>query len=170
MGDSMIRPVVIYPDERLTAPCLTVKTFDKSLHRLVDDLFDTMYRHNGVGLAAPQIGDGRRVFVMDVREGKEPHNPLCFINPELLAATGAADDEEGCLSVPGLFLMVRRATHIHFGSQTLSGDRHMGSLRGLEARVFQHELDHTQGVLFTQRATAEERLYASMEPVIAGKR
>lgn len=152
----MIRPVVIYPDERLTAPCLTVKTFDKSLHQLVDDLFATMYKYNGVGLAAPQIGDGRRVFVMDVREGKEPHNPIALINPELLAHTGAADDEEGCLSMPRVYLTIRRATYLHFGAQTLSGDRYMATLNGLEARVFQHELDHLNGILFIQHASASQ--------------
>ena len=166
----MIRPIVLYPDEILTTKCVPVTAFGKNLERLVQDLYDTMYAGDGVGLAAPQIGLGVCVFVMDFRGTKKPHNPMTFINPEMLAKTGSAEDVEGCLSMPGLQLSIRRATYIHFGAQTLSGDRHMGSLRGLEARVFQHELDHTQGVLFTQRATAEERLYASMEPVIAGKR
>ena len=98
----MIRKIVLYPDERLTAPCLPVVSFDKSLHQLVEDLFQTMYRYDGLGLAAPQIGDGRMVFVMDIRDGKEPHNPMSFVNPELLAMTGAADEEEGCLSMPGV--------------------------------------------------------------------
>jgi len=152
----MKRPIIIFPDDRLTTVCEPVKSFDKQLNDLVEDLFQTMYSSDGVGLAAPQIGELKRIFVMDVRNSKKPHNPLAFINPQLEAATGSAVDEEGCLSMPGLFLNVRRATYLHFVSQTLSGDVHWGSLRNLEARVFQHELDHLDGVLFSVRAGLEE--------------
>ena len=148
----MVRDVLVFPNPILSTPCRPVLSFDKELHQLVDDLFATMYRYDGIGLAAPQIGDGRRVFVMDVREGKRPLRPMSFINPELLAMTGAADDLEGCLSIPGLEVMVRRATYLHFSAQTLSGAHHGATLRGLEARVFLHELDHLNGVLMIHRA------------------
>jgi len=158
----MIRPIIIFPDDRLTTVCEPVTVFDKKLSDLVQDLFDAMYAGDGIGLAAPQVGVLQRIFVMDVRQGKKPHNPLAFINPRIEAATGSAVDEEGCLSMPGLFLNVRRATYLHFAAQTLSGDVHWGALRGVEARVFQHELDHLDGVLFYVRS--EE-----LEHVAAGK-
>ena len=148
----MKRDLVIFSDDRLTTVCDPVKAFDSNLHELVDDLFSVMYANDGVGLAAPQIGVLQRVFVMDCREGRKPHNPLCFINPEILVMTGADFDEEGCLSMPGVLLSVRRATYLHFASLTLSGDRHGASLRGLEARIMQHEIDHLSGILFTERA------------------
>jgi peptide deformylase len=151
----MIRDLVIYPDHRLVTPCKPVKFFDESLNDLVEDLFNTMYAHDGLGLAAPQIGELQSVFVMDVRDGKKPHNPLSFINPELLVMTVAELDEEGCLSMPGLFLQVRRATFIHYAAYTLDGQRHVGSLRDMEARVFQHEVDHLDGRLFIERASVE---------------
>lgn len=151
----MIRDLVIYPDDRLIKPCDPVKFFDFELNELVEDLYQTMYSHDGVGLAACQVGEMKRLFVMDVREGKKPYNPMCFINPELLVQTGAADEEEGCLSLPGLYLQVRRSTFLHFAAYTLDGQRHMGNLRGLEARVWLHEFDHTEGRLFIERASVE---------------
>jgi peptide deformylase len=156
MGEvGMKRSIIIMPDARLHMVCGPVESFDKHLHKLVEDLFAVMYAHDGVGLAAPQVGVLKNIFVMDVRDGKKPHNPLSFINPELLAHAGSQEDVEGCLSLPGVELVVRRATRIHFAAQTLSGDRHQGILRGLEARVFQHELDHLSGLLMTDRAIQE---------------
>jgi len=151
----MIRDLVLYPDNRLITPCLPVKFFDDSLNELVEDLYQTLYAHDGLGLAAPQVGELQRVFVMDVREGKKPHNPMTFINPDLLVATGESEEEEGCLSMPNLYLQVRRSTFVHFAAYTLDGDKRMGSLRGMEARVFQHEIDHLEGRLFIERASVE---------------
>jgi len=151
----MIRDLVIYPDDRLITPCQPVKFFDSELNELVEDLYATMYAHDGLGLAAGQVGEMQRIFVMDVRDGKKPHNPMTFINPELLVQTGAAEDEEGCLSMPGLFLQVCRSTFVHFAAYTLDGDRRLGSLRDVEARVFLHELDHCDGRLFIERASVE---------------
>jgi peptide deformylase len=151
----MIKDLVIYPDDRLITPCQPVKFFDESLEELVKDLFQTMYSHDGLGLAAPQIGELRQVFVVDVREGKKPHNPMSFINPELLVATGMEEGEEGCLSMPDLFLQIKRSTFVHFASYTLDGQRHTGSLRDTEARVWLHEVDHLAGRLFIERASVE---------------
>jgi peptide deformylase len=132
-----------------------VTAFDAGLHTLVDDLFQTMYKSGGIGLAAPQVGVLQRVFVMDYRDGKKPYNPMSFINPELLVMTGAAEDEEGCLSLPGLFLNVRRATYVYFTAYDLDGKKIWLQLRAMEARVFLHEVDHLNGILFTQRAGVE---------------
>ena len=151
----MVKDLVIYPDDRLITPCQPVKFFDEALNALVEDLFATMYAHDGLGLAAPQIGELQSVFVMDVRDGKKPHNPISFINPEILVQTGTAEDEEGCLSMPGLYLQVRRSTFLHYAAYTLDGQRHIGNLRDMEARVFLHELDHLAGRLFIERASVE---------------
>ena len=151
----MIRDLVIYPDDRLITPCKPVSFFDEDLHKLVEDLFQTLYANDGVGLAAPQVGELQQVFVMDVRKGKKPHNPMSFINPELLVATGMDEDEEGCLSMPNLFLQIKRSTFVHFASYTLDGQRHTGSLRDTEARVWLHEVDHLAGRLFIERASVE---------------
>lgn len=151
----MVRPIVIFPDERLTTVSKYVNRFDKELVDLVHDLFETMYDSDGVGLAAVQIGVLRRIFVMDVREKNEPHNPVAFINPVLLVKTGAATDQEGCLSMPGVFLDVRRATYVVVAGQTLDGTHFSHAYSGLEARVIQHELDHLSGIIFTARAANE---------------
>ena len=158
---TMVRPVVIFPDDRLTSVCKYVNRFDKELVDLVHDLFETMYDSDGVGLAAPQIGVLRRVFVMDVREEDEPFNPVAFINPVLLVKTGAEVDQEGCLSLPGVFLDVRRATYVVCAGQALDGTHFEHAYRGLEARVIQHELDHLSGVLFTTRAESSEKMAAA---------
>lgn len=152
----MIKPIVIFPDDRLTSVCKYVNRFDDGLRDLVQDLFDTLYANDGIGLAAPQIGVLKRVFVMDARDGDKPHNPIAFINPILLVKTGAADDEEGCLSMPGVFLTVRRATYVVCAGQTLDGTHFSNPYRGLEARCIQHELDHLAGVMFTSRTVSEK--------------
>ena len=151
----MIKDIVIYPDDRLITPCQPVKFFDESLEELVKDLFQTLYANDGVGLAAPQVGELQKVFVMDVRKGKKPHNPMSFVNPEILVMTGSAVDEEGCLSMPNLFLQIQRSTFVHYSAYTLDGQRITGSLRDMEARVFQHEVDHLNGRLFIERASVE---------------
>jgi peptide deformylase len=151
----MIRPIIIAPDDRLTTVCEPVTAFDSNLHTLVEDLFATMYKSGGVGLAAPQVGVLQRVFVVDFHFGKKPHNPMSFVNPELLVMTGSAEDEEGCLSLPGLFLNVRRATYVYCSAYDLDGRKIWLQLLEMEARVWQHEMDHLEGILFTQRAGVE---------------
>jgi len=151
----MIRDILVYPDDRLITPCKPVSFFDEDLHKLVEDLFQTLYANDGVGLAAPQVGELQKVFVMDVRKGKKPHNPMSFVNPEILVMTGSAVDEEGCLSMPNLFLQIQRSTFVHYSAYTLDGQRITGSLRDIEARVVQHEVDHLNGRLFIERASVE---------------
>jgi peptide deformylase len=151
----MIRDILVYPDDRLITPCKPVSFFDEDLHKLVEDLFQTLYANDGVGLAAPQVGELQKVFVMDVRKGKKPHNPMSFVNPEILVMTGSGMDEEGCLSLPGLFLDIQRSTFVHYSAYTLDGQRITGSLRDIEARVVQHEVDHLNGRLFIERASVE---------------
>jgi peptide deformylase len=149
----MIKPLVIFPDERLTAACASVSVFDEELKSLVQDLFDTLYAGDGIGLAAPQIGVLKRVFVMDVRKGKKPFHPLVYVNPKVVCTTlQTSTAEEGCLSLPGVFLPVTRAARVGVSGRGVMGEYLQGELTGLEARCFAHECDHTQGILFTSRA------------------
>ena len=153
----MVKKIIIAPDERLTTVCEPVTAFDSELFQLVDDLFETMYAHAGVGLAAPQVGVLKQVFVMDCRQGKKPFNPIAFINPEIISSTCfQVSDEEGCLSFPGLHLTVERPARVRVRFRTIDQLTMRLDLRGLEARCFQHELDHLRGVLFSSYATAEE--------------
>ena len=152
----MIRSLVYFPDDRLTTVCSPVIEFDKKLQTLVEDLFDTMYAYDGIGLAAPQVGVLKNVFVIDCRKGKKPYNPVAFINPHIVSSTSTFETaEEGCLSIPGVFLPVPRAARVGFSSRGLRGEYLSGDLRGLEARCFFHEYDHGQGILFTSKAVAE---------------
>ncbi len=170
MGDfgGMIHPIVLFPDDRLTTVCSPVVDFNQQLHELVEDLFSTMYHNDGVGLAAPQIGVLQRVFVMDCREGKKPFNPVAFINPEILVKLRPSSDEEGCLSMPGLFLNIWRPSFVSVASDGLDGATSCHHYRGLESRVILHEYDHTQGVLMTHRAAPEEIARQARETAVAG--
>ncbi|WP_270181823.1 peptide deformylase [Alkalihalobacillus sp. CinArs1] len=142
-----IRKIVIHPDEVLEKECETVKTFDDDLHRLLDDMFDTMYDAEGVGLAAPQIGIEKQIAVIDTRE----EEPLEIINPVIKKATGAEVDLEGCLSFPGLFGEVERPTRIVLKAQDRHGKEFTLKAEDFFARVIQHEVDHLHGVLFTEK-------------------
>ena len=104
----MIYPVVKYGDDVLTAKAATVEVFDKELEKLVDDMFESMYAANGVGLAAPQIGISRRIAVIDCSVGKDPKAKIVIINPEIIAKEGKQSEEEGCLSIPGFRESVTR--------------------------------------------------------------
>jgi peptide deformylase len=149
----MIQKIIIVPDDRLTTVCKPVAAFDKSLDKLVEDLFETLYAADGLGMAAPQVGVLLNVFVIDVRKGKKPHNPMAFINPSVLCTTlETLTEVEGCLSIPGVFLPVTRPARVGFRSRGVRGEYIHGDLRGMEARCFQHELSHTRGVLFTSEA------------------
>lgn len=130
-----------------------VRTFDASLERLIDDMIDTMRAGQGVGLAAPQIGVLRRVVVVEVPlEAEKPPLLLALCNPEI---TERSDEvqvaEEGCLSLAGWYGLVARATAVEVRYQDASGRRHKLRAEGFLARVLQHEIDHLDGVLFTDR-------------------
>ena len=144
---------------RFGEPCLREKAKDvhkvsKKIQELVTDLLDTMYAKNGVGLAAPQIGEGYRVFVVDVSTGDEPLNPIVFINPKIIKKSGATISHEGCLSFPEAYTDVRRYSDIMVKAMDRKGrsfvlEAHDGTLL---ARCIQHEYDHLDGVLFVDHA------------------
>jgi len=128
-----------------------VDKVDSKIKRLVEDMIETMKFANGVGLAAPQVGEPLRVIVVDYE-----NKPIAFINPEILEAEGETIDLEGCLSVPGIELKIKRYERIVFKAQDLNGKVKKYGAKGLLARVIQHEIDHLDGVLIVDRGITEE--------------
>ncbi len=148
-----VRPIVLYPDPILRTPCPEVETFDLRLAELVDDLVATMYAAPGVGLAAPQIGVGARVAVVDVRPGGEGSELHVLVNPRIVASEGRESDTEGCLSIPGLAERVDRPERIRIAARDLRGELFEVEAEGFLARAFCHEIDHLDGILFIDRLT-----------------
>ncbi|MCX7781618.1 MAG: peptide deformylase [Negativicutes bacterium] len=126
-----------------------VAKFDRRLKRLLDDMLETMYAADGVGLAAPQVGVSLRVIVLDVGDG-----PIELINPEIIEHEGMELGPEGCLSVPGIYGEVERYARVTVEGLNRTGKKVRISGQGLLARALQHEIDHLEGVLFIERATA----------------
>jgi len=141
-----LRDILIYPDERLREIARPVDSFEPALAELVDDMFETMYEERGIGLAATQIDEHRRLFVADVSEDRS--GALAFVNPEILAREGAVESEEGCLSIPGINETIERAERIRVRAQDAKGKTFEKDLDGLLAICVQHELDHLEGRLF----------------------
>ena len=124
-----------------------------SIETLIDDMFDTMYEANGVGLAAPQVGILRRVCVVDVRD----EEPIVLINPEILETSGEQTDDEGCLSVPGKVAEVTRPNYVKVSSLDMDMNPVIYEGEGLRARAILHEMDHLDGILYGERASEPYR-------------
>ncbi|MBI3550733.1 MAG: peptide deformylase [Elusimicrobia bacterium] len=129
----------------------------KKLPGLLKDMWATMYGVNGVGLAAPQIGLNIRLAIIDVRPDQKPQR-LVLINPEIVSKEGGIDEEEGCLSVPGLYAKVKRYARVRIRATDHHGKPYEMSGEGLLARAFQHEIDHLDGKLFIDHLSLTERL------------
>ena len=138
--------ILEYPDPRLRTRAEPVTVVDDAVRQLADDLLETMYGANGIGLAATQVDIHRRVIALDVSEGR--NQPLILINPELLSAEGKGPGEEGCLSLPGIYDKVSRATKIRVRSLDLQGKPFELDAEGLLGVCIQHEMDHLQGKVF----------------------
>ncbi|HKL76833.1 MAG TPA: peptide deformylase [Gammaproteobacteria bacterium] len=138
--------ILHYPDERLRQPCLPVTAVTAETARLIDDMLETMYGAQGVGLAAPQVDHHIRLLVIDVSEDRSA--PVALINPEITEAEGEQEGDEGCLSVPGVFEPVTRAAAVTVRYTDRDGNAQEGHFEGLAARAVQHELDHLDGKLF----------------------
>ena len=141
-----------YGDPVLKQRTREVAEIDASVARLVDDMIETMYDAPGTGLAANQVGVQRRVFVYDVGDG-----PRAVINPSIVEAAGEWTYDEGCLSVPGLSWPIVRPNQVHLVGLDLDGNEVSIEAEELEGRVFQHELDHLDGVLLVERLDDEQR-------------
>jgi peptide deformylase len=145
-----IYPIIKYGDPILEKPTPLLKKFDAELEELTEDMFASMYAAQGVGLAAPQIGLGMRVTVVDVTGGKNPEAKIVLANPEIIHAEGEKHEEEGCLSIPGFRGYVVRPQFVTVKAQNAKGE--WFEIRGedLLARAFCHEIDHLNGILFIQ--------------------
>ena len=144
----MILNVVKYGDPILTKRADEVVEFDEKLHTLIDDMFETMYGAPGVGLAAPQVGVLKRLFVMDCSSGKNNKQKVVLINPVIESEEGEQVGDEGCLSFPGVFLEIKRPKRVVVRAQDLDGSEMTVDVMDLEARCVSHETDHLDGELF----------------------
>ncbi len=153
----MIYSIVKFPDPILQRPAAPVTEFDDALRKLVADMFESMYAAQGIGLAAPQIGIGKRITVIDVSNQKEPKDKLVLINPEITLHEGKQLEEEGCLSLPDIREKVRRSARVMVRAQDEHGTWSEREGTELLARAFQHELDHLDGILFIFRVSALKR-------------
>lgn len=145
-----VRKVLKYGEPSLREKSKEVIKISKKIQALVDDLYDTMYATNGVGLAAPQIGENVRVFVVDVGTDPKSMNPITFINPKIIKKEGAINSYEGCLSFPEAYTNVRRYKSIKVKALNIKGRPFVLEVTdgSLLARAIQHEFDHLNGVLF----------------------
>jgi len=147
----MILEVKTFPDKVLRQKAQPVETIDESIITLLDNMVQTMYDKKGVGLAAPQVGVSKRIIVLDTTSSEDDGMILRVINPEIISAEGEQLGEEGCLSVPGEYEPVRRAEKITVKAMDEDGNPYTLEAEGFLARVFQHEIDHLDGVLFIDR-------------------
>ena len=153
-----LRPILIHPDPRLKKVAEAVEAVDDDLRRLIDDMLETMYDAPGIGLAAPQIGLSRRVFVMDVAPKDGEPEPMAFVNPTILEASAeTAVYEEGCLSIPEIYEDVERPARVTMRWEDREGVVREAAFDGLAATCAQHELDHLNGKLFIDHLSSLKR-------------
>jgi peptide deformylase len=153
-----LRDILILPDKRLRQVSEPVKKIDAGIRKLVEDMFETMYEAPGIGLAAIQVGEPKRVITMDLAKKEDPKNPQVFINPEILwASEDKAIYEEGCLSIPEYYSDVERPAQVKVKYLDLEGKAHELEASGLLATCLQHEIDHLNGVLFIDHLSKLKR-------------
>jgi peptide deformylase len=146
-----VLPIREYPEAVLRRKAQPVVSIDAALQRLIDDMIETMYAAPGIGLAAPQVGVSLQLFVVDVSSGRDTNALMTFINPEISHTEGRVKEEEGCLSVPGVYGATPRAARVRVRGTNRAGEPVEAEGEGLLARAFQHEIDHLQGMLFFNR-------------------
>ncbi len=153
----MILKIVKYPEPVLSQPGEPVTEFDAGLKKLVDDMFETMYASQGIGLAAPQVAVSKRVTIVDLSQGKDLAQKLVLVNPEVIFREGKQYEEEGCLSFPEIREKVQRASKVRIRAQDLKGKWFEMDGEELLSRAFQHEIDHLDGMLFIFRMSSLKR-------------
>ena len=149
--------IVTYPNPVLETPGEPVTVFDEKLKKLVADMFETMDAAAGVGLAAPQVGVSKRLFVMDCSGGSDPKQRVALINPVVLNVEGDQTDDEGCLSFPGVFFPVKRSLRAVVRAQDVTGKTFELDGMELTARCMLHETDHCDGIVFIDHTTVLKR-------------
>ncbi|HTS28297.1 MAG TPA: peptide deformylase [Bryobacteraceae bacterium] len=154
----MVYPIVKFGDPVLEREADTVTEFDTpELHKLIEDMFESMYAAKGVGLAAPQIGIGRKIAVIDVSNGENPKDKLVLINPKVVRTEGKQEGEEGCLSIPGFREQVKRGKRVTLHAQNARGEPFEMTGEDLLARAFLHETEHLHGKLYISHISALKR-------------
>jgi peptide deformylase len=152
-----IHEVLKYPAPVLARRADEVTVFDAALAKLVEEMFGSMYEAQGIGLAAPQIGISKRIYIVDLSFKKEPAKKMVFINPEIVETDGHQMEEEGCLSLPDIREKVKRAAHVKVRAQNVTGEWFEVEGDELLARALLHEFDHLNGVLFIDRISRLKR-------------
>ncbi len=152
-----IHEVVKYPDPVLAKRGEEVTVFDAKLKKLVEEMFESMYAAQGIGLAAPQINISQRITVIDISFKKNPKDKIVLINPEILDRTGKQVEEEGCLSLPDIREKVVRAEWVRVRAQNANGEWFEIEGDELLGRCIQHEIDHLDGILFIDRLSRLKR-------------
>lgn len=150
----MLRQILTYPDPFLLRKAAPVARVDDRIRELVRDMFETMYAASGIGLAAPQVGVGKRVIVVDVSPVEKEIAPLALVNPEIVERKGLVEGTEGCLSIPGVEGIVPRAEYVLVRALDPQGQPIQIRAEGLLSRALQHEIDHLDGILFIDRIPA----------------
>jgi peptide deformylase len=154
----MICPIIKYGNPILEAAAEAVAEFDTpELHKLIDDMFESMYAARGVGLAAPQIGVSKRIAVIDLSASEDPAQKIVLINPVIVRNEGRQKSEEGCLSIPGFREEVSRGRRVTVRGQNLKGEAFELTGEDLLARAFLHETDHLYGKLYLSHVSALKR-------------
>ena len=155
--DDTNEKVRVYGDPVLRKKAEPVTVFDEALSEFVESMVDTMFEHNGIGLAAPQVGVSERVITIDASFGESVDNIMVLINPEILHVEGEISLEEGCLSVPGVWEEVVRPEKVTVHYSDVNGEEQKINADGMLARVIQHEYDHLEGILFVDRISSVKR-------------
>jgi peptide deformylase len=153
----MVREILIWPDPRLKEKAKPVKAVDAEIRQLIDDMFETMYAAQGVGLAAPQVGVLQRVVVIDTSPKQEGAKPIALVNPEIIVREGSTVYREGCLSIPGEAEDVERAATVRVRAIGKDGKLFEADADGLLAIAIQHETDHLDGTLFVDYLSTLKR-------------
>jgi peptide deformylase len=158
-----VMKIVHYPEPVLLQVGRPVEAFDDELKKLVADMFETMYDAKGLGLAAPQVGVSKRLFVMDCSNGENAEEKIALINPEIISVAGEQYGDEGCLSFPGLYQKVERSLRTVVKAQNVNGDYFEMDAENLTARCILHETDHCDGIVFLDRMTTLKRQLAKQK-------
>ena len=154
----MTHAIVLYGEPVLEKQAAAVTEFDTpELHKLIDDMFESMYAAKGVGLAAPQIGISQRVAVIDLSVAEDPSQKIVLINPEIIGKSDVQTSEEGCLSLPGFREQVTRPMKVTVRAQDIKGEWFEMNGEELLARAFCHEIDHLNGRLYISHVSALKR-------------
>lgn len=166
-----MREIVLYPDPRLRRKAYPIEPGSDEARALAEALEATLAAHIGVGIAAPQIGESRRMIRIDLTRAKRPvphHGPMTLLNPEVVLREGRVVFQEGCLSIPGLVARVPRARRVKVVARGVEGEEIRLEAEGFEAVVLQHEIDHLDGILFLDRVRRARDVRVRSEVAPAG--